>query len=192
MSQHEEKIKQIKYITMTQIAYMFVTMIITIAVCLVFIKILFPEKKIAYIDTARLMVGFSEANIIEKEIKTEDDKWQKQYKEIQDSVQASMNIMSKEYDNASNARKKELQDILSARNQQMNNFKQAKIRQIETLRQEKMKGIVEKINVYVSEYGKKNKYDIIFGTASGNIVYANQNAMDITENIIKGLNERYK
>ncbi len=153
---------------------------------------LIKPSKLAYVDTAKLMVGFSEANKIEKELKSEDEKWQKQYKELGDTLQSTMDQMTKEYNNAKPYRQKELQDKLSARNQQLNNFKQANMRKMQKLREEKMKGIIDKVNVYMKEYGKKQGYDIIFGTSSGNIVYANEDALDITAEIIEGLNERYK
>jgi hypothetical protein len=47
------------------------------------------SPKIAYIDTGKLMVGFSEANKVEKVVKVEDDKWQAQLKVLQDSLQAT-------------------------------------------------------------------------------------------------------
>ena len=149
--------------------------------------------KIAYVNTGKLMVGFAESNVVEKEIKTEDEKWQKQYKQLQDSLEATVKKMTKEYNDAPPAKKKEMQDMLSARNQEVNNFKQANIKKIQELRDNKMKGVVEKVNVYLAEYGKKHRYTIIFGTmAGGNIVYADERSIDITEDIIKGLNERYK
>lgn len=43
------------------------------------------------------MVGFSEANNIEKELKEEDDKWPAQLKSFQDSLQLQIDKMSKEY-----------------------------------------------------------------------------------------------
>ncbi len=150
-------------------------------------------SKIAYIDTSKLLVGFSEASKVERELKAEDEKWKSQLKILEDSLQASMDLMSKEYDNANAARKKELQDILSARNQQINNFRQANMRKMEKLKQEKMKGVFDKANVFLAEYGKKHRYSMVFGTAAGGtILYGNEQKYDITNAIIKGLNERYK
>lgn len=149
--------------------------------------------RIAYVNTGKLLVGFAETNNIEKEIKVEEDKWQAQYKLLQDSLEATIKGMTKEYNDAAPAKKKEMQDMLSARNQEVNNFKQVNVRKIEELRQKKMQGNFEKINVYLAEYGKKHNYTIIFGTMSGgNIVYADERSIDITEEIVKGLNERYK
>ncbi len=53
---------------------------------------------IAYIDTGKLIVGFSEADNVERAVKVEDDKWQVSLKVLQDSLQAQVDRMSKEYD----------------------------------------------------------------------------------------------
>jgi Skp family chaperone for outer membrane proteins len=150
------------------------------------------ELPMAYVDTARLMVGFSEAAQVQRELKAEDDKWQTQLKVIQDSVQSAVDAMSTEFNKASPQRKRELQDLLSARNQQMNNFVQANQARMEKLRREKMQAVVDRANLYIEEYGKKHGYGLILGTAAGNIVYADRERYDVTDDIIAGLNERYK
>lgn len=151
------------------------------------------RPQIAYIETAKLMVGFSESARVERELKAENDKWQEQLKVLQDSLAAHVELMSKEYDSATPQRKKELQDILSTSNQRVNNFKQANINKMEKIHAEKMKSVIEKVNIYVQEYGKNHRYSIIFGTVhGGSIIYGNRDRYDITEQIIKGLNERYK
>jgi Skp family chaperone for outer membrane proteins len=154
---------------------------------------MFFTPRIAFVNTAKLMVGFSEAAKAEKDIKTEEDKWQGQYKLLQDSVQAEIALISKEYDKASAARKKEMQDMLAARNQQANNYRQASLKKMEEVKAMKMKSVFEKVNVFLAEFGKRHRYSMIFGTlAGGNILYANEQKNDITEKLIKGLNERYK
>lgn len=154
---------------------------------------IFFTPRIAYVDTSKLLVGFSEAARAENELKVENDKWQKQQKALEDSLQAAVNSMSKEYNSAKPARQKELQDLLSARNQQINNFRQANLKKMEKLRQEKMKNVYEKANLFMAEYGKTHNYSIIFGTVvGGSILYGNEDRYDITAKIVKGLNERYK
>jgi outer membrane protein len=149
--------------------------------------------RIAYVNTSKLMIGFSEAAKIDHEIKAEEDKIQAQLKLLQDTLQGTVDNMSKTYDNAPPAKKKELQDLLSARNQQINNFRQASTRRMDELRQKNMQGVIDKINVFLGEYGKKHSYTLIFGTMTGgNILYGNEAKYDITEDIIKGLNARYK
>ena len=126
-------------------------------------------------------------------LQEEDDKWKKQLKELQDSLASHVDVMTKEYNNANAKRKKELQDLLSAHNQKVNNFREASVKRMQKLQSEKMQSVMDKANVYMAEYGKKHKYSIIFGTvAGGSILYGNSDGYDISNEVIKGLNERYK
>ena len=55
-----------------------------------------------------------------------------------------------------------------------------------------LEGVFNKINAYIERYGAENGYDVIIGaTLSGNILYANK-ATDVTDEIIKGLNNEYR
>ena len=159
----------------------------------VVLNLYITNPKIAYVNTSKIMIGFTDASKVEKELKAEDVKLQSELKILQDTLAKQIDLMSKEYNTATPQRKKELQDQLSAANQQINNFKIAANNKLEKMKQEKLKGIIEKINLYLDEYGKKHHYSIIFGTTTGgNIVYGDINRYDISEAIIKGLNERYK
>lgn len=51
--------------------------------------------------------------------------------------------------------------------------------------------VLAEINAYIKQYGKAHGYQFIFGaTDQGNIVYAAEGT-DITEDVLKGLNEQY-
>lgn len=48
------------------------------------------------------------------------------------------------------------------------------------------------INSYVHDYGKENKYELIFGAdGSGSLMYAGE-AVNITEDVLDYINERYE
>lgn len=52
------------------------------------------------------------------------------------------------------------------------------------------KVVMDKVNDYLKRYGEKMNYSIILGSQNGNIVYAKE-GLDITEEVIQGLNEEY-
>ncbi|MBU1122940.1 MAG: OmpH family outer membrane protein [Candidatus Omnitrophota bacterium] len=56
-------------------------------------------------------------------------------------------------------------------------------------RDEKMKEILEDINLVVKDYAKKNKFDLIINE---NAVLYGEKIMDISSDILKIMNERYK
>lgn len=53
-----------------------------------------------------------------------------------------------------------------------------------------LKGVYNKIDDFISRYAKKRKIDLVLGTAKGNTLYVG-NKMDVTEDVIKCLNEEY-
>ncbi len=170
-----------------------VSSICALIVSLVIVLVVSPTPKIAYVDTAKLMIGFNEAAKVDKELKEVEEEWKEKLKILQDSVAAHIEVMNKEYDKAPLKKKKELQTKLTIHNQTVNNFRSANVKKMQELQQEKMKSIMDKANLYLMEYGKKHNYNMIFGTATGgSILYGDQSNYDITEQIIKGLNERYK
>lgn len=175
------------------IIIMLITLVLAVVISFLLCKYISPSPKIAYVDTAKLMVGFNEAARIDRELKEEDDKWKKKLKELKDSLAAHLDLMGKEYDNANLKRKKDLQTMLSIHNQNVNNFREANQKKMENLKQEKLQTVFSKMNLFMSEYGKKHNYSIIFGTvAGGSILFGNQKGYEITSEVIAGLNERYK
>lgn len=150
------------------------------------------EKRIAFVDTNRLMTGFSEAHKANKDIKVEDDKWRGNVKVMEDSLKSFMDSMTVRYDAASVADKKTMQDELSMRNQQINNYTAAQTRKMEEVAQKRLAAVYEKINAYMREYGNSKGYHVILGTSGGSILYGEGTPMDITDEVIKGLNKRYE
>lgn len=170
-----------------------ISVLLAVVISFIISNYLTAPAKIAYIDTGKLMVGFNDANRVNRELKGIDDEWKKKLKVMQDSLASHVELMSREYDKSSAKRKKELQELLSAHNYQINNFREANNKKMQKLQQEKMQDVLNKANVFLGEYGKKHNYSIIFGTvAGGSILYGNQDGYDITGEIIAGLNERYK
>jgi outer membrane protein len=55
-----------------------------------------------------------------------------------------------------------------------------------------MDSLVKRIKTFIQDYGKENNYDYIYGTGeSANVLYA-KDSYDITQEIIKILNDKYK
>lgn len=52
--------------------------------------------------------------------------------------------------------------------------------------------VVNEVNAYIKEYGKNHSYKIIIGANnSGNVLYA-QDGVDLTQEVLTGLNLKYK
>ena len=118
---------------LNSVTVVIVSVILAVVISFIISKFVSPPPKIAYIDTAKIMVGFNEAARIDRELKEEDDKCKKQLKELKDSLSAHIDLMGKEYDKANLKRKKDLQTMLSIHNQNVNNFREANKKKMEKL-----------------------------------------------------------
>jgi outer membrane protein len=84
------------------------------------------------------------------------------------------------------------QELLSNKQQQINSYQKAIQGKIQEEDQKASQTVINDINDYVKEYGKEHSYRIIFGASgSGNVMYADE-ASDLTDEILEGLNSEYK
>ncbi len=145
-----------------------------------------------YVDVNKLLEGY-ERTKVEREafnekastLKANVDSlltnWQK---ELQDYEKERSSMTQKELELK--------QELLGSKQQQISNYQQAIQRQIQEEDQKVTQTVINDINDYVKEYGKKNGHKIIFGASGGgNIMYADESA-DLTQKVLEGLNAEYK
>ena len=149
-------------------------------------------RKLAFVDSQRLLMSFKEANQVNKEVEGEDLKWKAAFKTMNDSLKAYMDTMTVHYDKAPLKERREMEDELALRNQQINNFQRANVQKMQDLSREKLAKVYDKINAFMKEFGKARGYDVIFGTAQGSILYGEGSTADITDEVIRELNRRYE
>jgi outer membrane protein len=57
---------------------------------------------------------------------------------------------------------------------------------------EMTEGVLKQVNSYIEDFSKKNGYDVVIGTTlQGNLLYGNE-AIDITRDLVEGLNKQYR
>ncbi len=56
---------------------------------------------------------------------------------------------------------------------------------------EMMTGVLNQINSFITEYGKQKGYDYILGTTSGGSILYGKPSNDITDDVLKELNQKY-
>lgn len=130
-------------------------------------------------------------------------------KEIQEKLKAKEQAIQNEMQSSKNtylARIKQLQDKAPSMSQAEGEAAQAEINQMERNLQQKdaklgqdlqeqqflmMQDINKRIEDYLSEFNKDKKFAYIISRQSGDFIYFRDTTMNITEDLIKGLNERY-
>lgn len=81
---------------------------------------------------------------------------------------------------------------LERKEQELKKYHEAVREKAETEEEKLLGGALTQINSFVKTYAQEHGYTVVLGTTqSGNILYASD-AVDITAEVLKGLNEAYK
>ena len=148
--------------------------------------------KTAYIDTAKLLEGY-------EKFKVEDEKFKVKSQEMGRPLEAKVKAFQYEAQNfQANAQQKgqawaqQKGAELQRREQELQMEQNALLRQIQIESDSIRSEIVKSMKDFIKDYGKKNGYDYIYGTGdAATVLYAKEN-YDITEEILKLLNEEFQ
>lgn len=150
------------------------------------------EVKTAYVDTSKLLKEYTEAKDIEakykakseemgRELEAEVNRFKSEAASFQKNAQANGQVWAQQ-------KGAELQK----REQQLSYAQQAILEQLQQESGTEMDSLVINVKKFIKDYGKEKGYDYIYGTGEAvSILYA-QDKYDITNEIVKSLNEKYK
>ena len=150
------------------------------------------EFKTAYIDTSKLMEESTEAkDIAEKykdkskvmgnQLEVEVNRFKSEAANFQKNAQANGQVWAQQ-------KGAELQ----RREQELSYAQQAMLQQLQSESGVEMDSLVSTYRKLIKEYGKEKGYDYIYGTGDiASVLYA-KDSYDITKEIIKLVNEKYK
>lgn len=149
------------------------------------------QEKTAYVDTTKLIQEYKEMKEVEEAFTTKSDSIREKLDSVGRTFQQEVQQYQSQMQSMSTEdRQKKEQELMQK--QQMIQQQQQMVST--SLRQESdavIDSLVEKVKVYVKDYGKENNYTYIFGSnESANIMYAKE-GLDLTEEILEKLNEEY-
>jgi len=145
-----------------------------------------------FVNTERLLNGFSESKKAVEKIEEEQKKWETQRLVIEDSLKAFEKRMESAYAGLSIEQKNAMKKEQFQRIEELDHFNQARAKSIEMRRVEELQGIYQKINVAMEDFAHEKKLDIVFASSNGNIVYGNGSSVDLTDEFVRFLNDRFK
>ena len=149
--------------------------------------------KVAYVNLDSLMSKYNLAQDINKEMmrKEEDIKMKltEKYKALQ-ADQADFELKYKNNVYATPERAQSEYNRIMQKEQEIVQLEQSLTLEFEKEGLQKNQALRDSINQYMIEYNKDKGYDFIITKLGENLLYANP-AYDITNEVIKGLNERY-
>ncbi|MCF7916556.1 MAG: OmpH family outer membrane protein [Candidatus Omnitrophica bacterium] len=143
------------------------------------------DLKVGYVDTIEVFNEYERTKEEDKQLEVKKEKAQKSLKAKEKELQKIQNRLEvlKEGE-----REKEREN-LRTKMQEYRETRQKEFTDIKKERDEMMKNIINDIDQAVSDYAKKNKYDLII---NGNSVLYGQKQIDLTDTILKIINKKYR
>lgn len=149
------------------------------------------HRKVVYVDTNVLMSKYQGMIDAHAEFEKKAAKWQANVDTLIKNFQDELKSYEKQRLKMT-AKERELkEELLNNRQNQLNQYREAIAKKAKEENQRMTQTVLNNVNDYIKEYGKRKGYRYILGAnGSGNVVYAND-AYNITDDLLKGLNEEY-
>lgn len=147
--------------------------------------------KLAMVDSNKLLEQYKGMQAARAEFASKAKGWQanidtlgKEFNEVIKKYEAEKSSMS--------AKERELNEqLIQTKGQQLDDYRKAIAQQSQQEDATMTQRVLDEVNVFLTDYGKAQGYDIIFGaTGNGNIIYTKE-TIDITEEVIEKLNGNY-
>lgn len=149
----------------------------------------FSEDKLGYVDTFKLLNEYKGVQKTKVLLEREANKWKGKQDTLQMEFDAAVKVYEQESKTYSKTESQMKLKHLQEKKAELERFKSA----IQQEMVEKEKNLTEEalvpVDEFIKKYGKKHRYKFIFAaTGNGNIIYANE-AVDLTDEILKELNK---
>jgi outer membrane protein len=150
------------------------------------------KPKIAFVRSQDLVMKYEGTKEASGKFQQQKLAWQANVDTLASALERDMNRFNKDVLKMKEAEKRNTQNYLVTRQQQLSEYSNTVDEKAQEENDKMMQSILNQINTYVEEYGKTHAYDIILGTTmSGNVLYG-EKGIDITDDILGGLNKNYK
>jgi outer membrane protein len=150
------------------------------------------DERIAYVDAVRLLSKYKGLADAREELNARSQTWQSNIDtlklEFDKAVTGYKNLT-----NSSTAKEKQLmEELIRVKEEQLISYQQTAQEQFQKQDQELSSKLLTKMNDYIKRYGQENGYSMIFtATHIGNIAYGDE-SVDITDEVLAGLNAEYQ
>lgn len=150
------------------------------------------QDKIGFVDNTKLLEGYQEKIEVQSKYDTKNEAFNKK----RDSIVQAIGLEEQTLKNKLNSMSQKKANEEIALLQQKSNFIGQQLQQefqgLQKSGQTELDSLVNKVKREIKAYGKANGYTYILGGGDGGSVLYGDTGKDLTEEILKVLNEKYK
>jgi outer membrane protein len=148
--------------------------------------------KIAYVRSGELVYGYQGMKEARQAFESKSKQWQTNLDTLKSDFQKAISDYNLTYAKLSDNEKAMQEKLLRQQEKNIAVYADNIQKQSGEEDTKMTQGILNQVNSFVEQYAKDNGYDLVMGTTeSGNVLYGNT-SMDITDGLLKAMNEDYK
>ena len=150
------------------------------------------QNKIGFVDNVKLMDGYQEKVDVEAKFQTKVDALTKKRDSISQAFQLELQQFQAKAQKMSQKSAQEEYALLQQRGQFVGNQLQQEEQQLQKTSQTEMDSLVSKVKREIKAYGEANGFTYILGGGDGGSVLYGKDGQDLTDELLKILNDKYK
>lgn len=149
------------------------------------------QDKVAFVDNSKLVNEYQGKKDLETDLKAKVEKFNKKRDSISKAFQLEYGEAESKSKSMSQRAAQELAKNLNQKGQFLGQQLQLEEQQLQAESQSKTDTLLKEIKAFVKDYGKQHQYTYILGAnEAGSVMYGDE-TKDITEELLKALNEKY-
>jgi len=150
------------------------------------------QNKIGFVDNVKLMDGYQEKIDIEARYKVKAEALNKKRDSISQAFQLEAQAFQTKAQSMAQDKAQEEYGVLQQRGQFIGQQLQQEEQQMQSEGQTEMDSLISKVKKEINGYGKSNGYTYILSGGEGGSVLYGTDTKDLTQDILKILNDKYK
>lgn len=150
------------------------------------------EVKTAYVDTSKLLEEYTEAKDIQAKYKSKSEEMGRELEVEIKRFKADAEYFQKNAQANGQAWAQQNGAALQQREQKIQYAQQGMVQQLQQEMAVEMDTLVSSVKKHIKTYGKEKGYSYIYGTGEAATVLYAEDKFDITKEIVKQLNDKYK
>ena len=150
------------------------------------------QEKIGFVDNVKLMDEYQEKIDVESKFKVKADALAKKRDSISQAFQMEAQAFQTKAQSMSQTKAQEEYAAMQQKGQYIGQQLQQQDQQLQMEGQTEMDSIVATVKEEIRAYGKANGYSYILGGGDGGSVLYGKEVNDLTNDIVKLLNDKYK
>lgn len=154
-------------------------------------SLLGSSNKVVYVDSQKLVNGYQGMLDARKVYQQKATAWKANIDTLANEVQQQIFKYEKESSKMTQKERELSTELIRTKQKQLGEYQQAMNAQAQQEDSKMTTDVLVQVNAYLKKYGESNGYKIILAaTEYGNLAYADE-ALDITEEVLNGLNKEY-